>query len=247
MVRLFIDQCLQNDSRIALDEDASHYVKHVLRLKLGDQVTLFNGIEPLAEYQSRIVAINKKGVEVEIQSVTETDHESPLKIRLLQGISKNDRMDYTIQKAVELGVAEIYPLWVARCNVSLNDQQRLEKKINHWQKKTNSALEQSNRTSKVIVHAPVRLDEILTSNNANSDVNLLLQPESELRIREINLAQQPKTASLLVGPEGGFASSEVQKALEYGFQGIKLGPRILRTETAGVAVMAILQSLWGDL
>jgi len=121
--------------------------------------------------------INKKGVEVEIQSVTETDHESPLKIRLLQGISKNDRMDYTIQKAVELGVSEIYPLWLERCNVVLNNQQRLEKKVSHWQKKANSALEQSNRTAKVIIHPPIRLDDFLISDSANSDVNLLLQPE----------------------------------------------------------------------
>ncbi|MFK5986281.1 MAG: 16S rRNA (uracil(1498)-N(3))-methyltransferase [Pseudomonadota bacterium] len=244
-MRLFVEQALQPGEALTLDSFAANYISRVLRLKINDSICLFNGILPLGEYTASISSISKKQLIVQIQSFQQKNLESPLFINLLQGVSRGDRMDYTIQKAVELGVNAFYPLFLDRSNVKLNQQSRLDKKLAHWQGICNSALQQSGRTAKVAVHQP---DNIASIQNITADISLLADPLAKTSLSELVLTNKnkPQRINILIGPEGGITESERAYTQSQGFTAVRLGPRILRTETAGLAIISYLQAAWGD-
>ena len=229
---------LANKNLIELDKAASHHLIRVLRHKTSDNITLFNGDG--FEYSAQL-SIQGKKVFAEILQQQQVSNESQLKITLLQGISKGDHMDISIQKAVELGVTKIVPIICQRTVVNLKAD-RAEKKLNHWQKIIISACEQCGRNSIPELLHPIKFGDFI--NQKIPGLKLTLDPTSENRLK----AHKPETndIALLIGPEGGLTPDEIRLAKEKQFNGIQLGPRILRTETAALASIAALQTLWGD-
>lgn len=226
---------------VPLSDNALAHAVRVMRLKVGDTLTLFCGDG--FDYQCALSSIEKKSAQVEVLSRTKVSNESPLSIRLLQGISSGDRMDYTIQKAVELGVTEIYPLSTERCVTKLSGD-RAEKRTEHWQGVAIAACEQSGRAVIPHVHAPLALPQWLSRYATPDCLNLLLNPVGAKRL--VALSKPDHLIHLLIGPEGGLSPAEIELATQHHFQSIVLGPRILRTETAALTAIACMQSLWGD-
>jgi 16S rRNA (uracil1498-N3)-methyltransferase len=225
--------------KLQLDEDASHHLARVLRAAIGDEIILFNGVG--GEYHAVIRLISKKGVDVEILKFSERTAESPVDIYLAQGIARGEKMDFVIQKAVEMGVTQIYPVMTERCNVRL-DPEREQKRLQHWQAVVVSACEQSGRNYVPIVHAPMKLNLWLES--VNADIKFVLSPHVENKLQE--KMAQPASIAILIGPEGGLSDQEVSAASQHGFTALQLGPRVLRTETAALAALAVLQFQFGD-
>jgi 16S rRNA (uracil1498-N3)-methyltransferase len=224
---------------LKLDEKASHHLARVLRASVGDEITVFNGEG--GEYHAVIRAINKKNVEVELLSFTDRDAESPAAIYLAQGIARGEKMDFVIQKAVELGVTKIFPVITERCNVRL-DQEREQKRMQHWQAVVISACEQSGRNRLPEVHAPLALNEWLSQITA--DKKFVLSPHVT---EKLDKQQRHASVAVLIGPEGGLSSTEMSAAAQHGFEGLSLGPRVLRTETAALTALAVLQFAFGDM
>lgn len=239
MTRIFIDTALSADTAFELPDAAARHVGQVLRMRVGERLTLFSGDG--AEHEAVIASVERRSVQVQIGARRELDRESSLRLRLAQCVSKGDRMDYTIQKAVELGVAEILPLLSARSVVKL-DEERWEKKQEHWRGIVIAACEQSGRTRLPPVATVRKLEHWLPE--SGSGLRLVLAPTASVSLKTLPPARE---ITLLVGPEGGLSDEEIAQALRAGFTGISLGPRVLRTETAGVAALAALQALHGDL
>ena len=238
-IRLYTDQPLQPGQTIRLDKDASRHAVQVLRLQAGHPLTLFNGDG--FNYSATLTTATKQA-DVSIVERHENPLESPLRIRLLQGVSRSERMDFTLQKAVELGVMEIIPLFTRRSVLNLSGS-RLEKKTQHWQSVVSSAAEQSGRSRVPSVHAPFALTTYLSEFQADHCACVLVPGATQ------SLADLQTTASefsLLIGPEGGLDEEEIDSATQAGFTGVSMGPRILRTETAGIAALSILQARFGD-
>ncbi len=236
--RFYTPTELSDDLVFELPKEAAHHAIQVLRYPIGQELGLFNGDG--FDYIGVITAIEGKKCEVKIINKIIPDNESPLKIHLYQGIAKGEKMDLIIQKSVELGVNQITPLFTERCNVKL-DNKRLKKKLSHWQAISISACEQSGRTLIPKVNPPTHLRNLTAPNELNS---FYLEPTANLGIK----AQSVLTdVGLYIGPEGGFSESDIQHLRRLKVNGIKLGPRILRTETAGLSCIAILQSLFGDI
>jgi 16S rRNA (uracil1498-N3)-methyltransferase len=210
-----------------------------LRLKKGAELYLFNGQG--LDYLAVLQTVAKRDSTVKLIKKQIVDNESPVSITLLQGVSRGERMDYALQKAVELGVNHIIPVVTERCNVPLSGD-RAVKRLAHWQGIIISACEQSGRSIIPILSNVTQLKEAL--NNCKVKCRLVLDP-----LADSGLTAQLKQAelALLIGPEGGLTELEVQQAVEVGFQAVTMGPRILRTETATVASLAIVQALWGDI
>lgn len=234
--RFFIDAPLAL-GRHALPEAQAHYIGRVLRLAVGDAVQLFDGSGQ--EFVGELVEVGKKTVQVELREQFAGLAESPLRIHLGQGLSRGERMDWAIQKATELGVAEITPLVSERCEVRLKDE-RADKRLAHWRQIAISACEQCGRSVLPTLHAPVVLADWLAQSEA--ELKLVLHPVAE------PLASHPRPQSLafLIGPEGGLSEAEVQQAQRAGYHAARLGPRVLRTETAPVVALSVAQQLWGD-
>jgi 16S rRNA (uracil1498-N3)-methyltransferase len=238
--RIFLPVPLHPRTSVALDERAANHVVRVLRLRAGAEVVLFNGAG--GEHPAVLTHVDKRRVEAEVAEHAAREVESPLRVTLLQGISRGERMDYTIQKAVELGVARILPVLTERSMVSLAGE-RLEKRLRHWQGVAASACEQCGRNRVPEVAEPATLAERLAEPLGGP--GLVLHHRAEA-----GLAQLPDPAGdvhLLIGPEGGLAPAELASAERAGYLGVRLGPRILRTETAAVVALAALQAWWGDL
>lgn len=240
--RIFINQALQTGLDITLEDRQAHHLLNVLRVRNGDAVCLFNGQG--GEYPSRVIDTQRHAVTINIGNHSAAGRESPLAITLGQGIARGERMDFAIQKAVELGVACIQPLHTEKSQRLPPD--RLSRKLEHWRSVACSAAEQSGRTRVPTVQEPSSLVEWLEQcrNDESCERKLVLDPASGTRPGSLPAAQR---ACLLIGPEAGLAESELESAGKCGFQAISLGPRILRTETAGVTAIAALQALWGDL
>lgn len=240
--RIYEPQSLSLHAQLDLNEDAANHVGRVLRLNVGDQIWLFNG-ENDNQYLATIIQSTKKSVQVEIVEHQETINESPLKIHLGQAISRGDRMDFVIQKSVELGVDAITPLFSERCGVKLSGE-RLDKKRQQWQKIAIAACEQSGRNQVPMIHQPISLNDWI--NQQDDAVKLTLHPRASYRI---NTLPEPKVKQirLLIGPEGGFTDDEVNLSEQAGFIETLLGPRILRTETAALTAITALQCRFGDL
>ncbi len=229
---------LEINTKIQLDKTVSSHIHRVLRLKANDQIQLFNGNG--IQYQAKIT-LSAKLVEVAIISAMPVDNESPLKIHLGQAISRGERMDFTLQKAVELGVHSIIPLMTERVQFRL-DQKRISRKMNHWQKIIESACEQSGRTYVPELYEPIGLSKWLEK---QTSTGIIFSPEAKTRLKDLKLASEFR---LLIGPEGGLSVQEIKATIEQNpFIAVSLGPRILRTETAGLTAISILQSLFGDI
>ncbi len=234
--RFFVDAPLSLGDQ-ALPETQAHYLGRVLRLGAGDAVLLFDGSG--AEYRGTVREVSKKHVAVTLTERLEGLPESPLRLHLGQGLSRGERMDWAIQKATELGVAAITPLVSERCEVRLKDE-RAEKRLAHWRQIAISACEQCGRSRLPTIHPPLELEDWLAQ--VEADLKLVLHPMATA------LSDHPRPASLalLIGPEGGLSDAEVERARHAGFQPLRLGPRVLRTETAPVVALSVAQHLWGD-
>ena len=226
---------------VPLSDDAFGHVVRVLRLKEGDSITLFNGFDAF-QYTATLCNVSKKSAEIKINAQEENNTESPLNIHLGQGISRGDRMDFTLQKSVELGVNTITPLFTERCGVKLNVE-RLETKRQQWQKIVISACEQSGRTSGPIVTEPMLLADWLKQETSALKINL--HPKAQHSI--MSLPIENTRVRLLIGPEGGLSDEEITQANDHGFIDVLLGPRVLRTETAALTAITALQCKFGDL
>lgn len=240
MTRIHLPVTLREGDEHDLPEAAHRHLVQVLRLHAGDALTVFDGQG--CEAPAALITAEKRHSRIKVGAVQRPVRESPLAVTLLQGVSKGERMDYTLQKAVELGVTAIQPLTTQRSMVKL-DADRWAKKYAHWQGVIVSACEQSGRVVIPSLHPPASLDAAL---NALPDdtLRLALLPEHGRALRDLPPPQSG--VALLVGPEGGLDPTEIRLALDAGFTAVQLGPRVLRTETAGVATLAALQALWGD-
>lgn len=240
-LRFFTDSPLALNTDIQLSENAAAHATRALRLNVGDHAIVFNGDG--FDYACTLTSVKKNAVTVTIIDSKPISNESPLNITLLQGISSGDRMDFTIQKAVELSVRQIQPINSQRSVVKLTHD-RAEKRVEHWQNVAVSACEQSGRAFVPKVLPPLTLEGWLSQNPYNNTLRILLNPVGAKRLAEI---QKPDTAiELLIGAEGGLSQGEIDLAISQSFQSIVLGPRILRTETAALTAISVMQSLWGD-
>lgn len=234
--RFFIDAPLSL-GRHELPEAQAHYIGRVLRLAPGAAVQLFDGSG--REYLGELVEVGKKSVSVELHEVFDGLAEPALRIHLGQGLSRGERMDWAIQKATELGVAEITPLVSERCEVRLKDE-RADKRLAHWRQIAISACEQCGRSVLPVIHAPVSLDD--WQRQVQAELKLVLHPVAE----PLASHARPSSLAFLIGPEGGLSDAEVEQAKHHGFHAARLGPRVLRTETAPVVALSVAQQLWGD-
>ncbi|ARB92678.1 16S rRNA (uracil(1498)-N(3))-methyltransferase [Legionella longbeachae] len=239
-VRIYQPGNYDTGQLLELSPEASQHVGVVLRMQEGEHLTLFCGDN--REFDAIIETVKKKQVIVVVGSIKKVSRESPLTIHLAQAISKGERMEWVMQKAVELGVASITPILTERCVVKL-DQERMTKKLHQWQAIVIAACEQSGRNSVPQVHAPVTLSRYLEEIQA--ELKFILHPGQNKTWRDYTF----KVADivLLIGPEGGLSEQEVQYTSKHGFQPLSLGPRILRTETAAITALSVLQAVGGDL
>lgn len=237
--RFFDAELKTDDSQLTLSDWVCRHAIQVLRLKTDDTLRLFNGQG--LEVRVRLTEVSKREASGEVLETLPPLDESPLSITLLQGISRGERMDFAIQKAVELGVTRIVPVHTARCNVQLKGE-RADKRLRHWHGVMVAACEQSGRA-----HLP-ELTEIQTLEAAVSErdetTRLVLDPTASQQFHDI---PDTDSVALLIGPEGGLSDDEIQFATANQFVGLGLGPRILRTETAALVALTLVQARWGDL
>ncbi len=239
--RLHIDKSLSTGSFIELDGDKARYLGKVLRLHTGDTVSVFNGDD--GEFEATLAGLRKNRVSLSIGRPVENDAESPLNVHLVQGVSRGERMDFVVQKATELGVKRITPVLTEYGVVKLSAE-RAKKRQEHWQKVAISACEQSGRVRPPLVEAPIALKNWFGGGPSSADTDLILAPGAATPLAAV--AAPANKACLLIGPEGGFSQSEYEDAAVVGFTPVSLGPRILRTETAAAAALAVVQANWGD-
>ncbi|MGY6554885.1 MAG: 16S rRNA (uracil(1498)-N(3))-methyltransferase [Wenzhouxiangella sp.] len=239
-IRSYIDQPLAGLSELQLPEAPSHHLLRVLRLRPGAQVFLFDGSG--GEFPAEILdSDSPKTCRVRLSAAIEPAVESALHITLHQAIGRGERMDWAIQKATELGVSRIQPILSERTEVRL-DAKRGEKRRLHWQQVAVAAAEQSGRVRLPVIEPPVPLDTL----KAEADVALFLDPASGRGLGDLRPAANGRY-ELVIGPEGGLSDSEVKLLESRGFDALRLGPRVMRTETAGPVMIALLQAHFGDL
>lgn len=247
--RIYISQSLQENTTIELEPDAVHHLVTVMRMKAGRSVILFNG-QPYGdgrwgEFEATLAFVSKKSAAVAISRFIERPTESPVEIHLGTCVIKNDRMDWLLQKSVELGVTHIYPLISEFTDVKI-PADRLAKKMQHWQHVLINACEQSGRVAVPTLTEPQKIAPWL--NTVTADKKCVLHPYFDTPNTDATTEKNATLASvaLLVGPEGGLTDNEVALSIEHGFAPMVLGPRILRAETAPLAALALLQSQYGD-
>lgn len=240
LTRSHVDAPLRAGDEIALPDDAATHLLRVLRLQEGDACVLFNGDGH--DYDARITAIGKRQARAQVLSAHRVDNESPLRVTLLQGIARGEKMDWILQKATELGVARILPVSSERSEVRL-DAQRADKRMAHWRGIVVSACEQSGRA---VVPEVVEPQSLARAAGSRTGRGFLLAPFAEASLASLQGAAL-RDCTIAVGPEGGWSPRDREHLLAAGFEGLRLGPRVLRTETAGIAAIAALQALCGDL
>jgi 16S rRNA (uracil1498-N3)-methyltransferase len=239
--RVYLDAPLAIGRSIALDETKRHHLGTVLRLDEGAPVALFNGSG--AEYAARVARVTRQKMVLTVKAIAHPKRESPLAVTLVQAVARGDRMDFAIAKAVELGVARIQPVFTARGQVKLAGE-RLTKKQVHWQSIAESAAEQSGRLIRPSVEAARDLPALLEQPDDAESARLMLTPGAVCGLGE---CRRHDRIILLVGPESGLSATEIETAANHGWTPLTLGPRILRTETAGLAALAVIGARWGDL
>lgn len=235
--RFYCNQPLAS-GELGLDGDLAHYISRVLRLGAGAPVQLFNGSGQ--EWPGTVLEAGKRQVRLRLDQPLDGQPESPLHTHLGQVMSRGERMDWAIQKAVELGVNEITPLLSERCEVKLQGE-RADKRQSHWQQVAISACEQCGRSRVPVVHAPQPLEAWL--DGLAAELKLVLHHRTEQSLISLD---KPASLALLIGPEGGLSSGEIAQAETRGFIAASFGPRVLRTETAPVVALSVCQHLWGD-
>ena len=240
--RVYVDAPLKLNALVPLPKETAHYLGNVLRLRVDDELLLFNSQH--GEFLARICTATKKSVEVELIEVRREldadEEQNRLGLHLILGLSRGDRMDFAVQKSTELGVTEISPVYTEHGEVRLKPE-RLEKKLLHWHKVAISACEQSGRLAVPSIHCPIPLADLAQDSSANK---WMLEPSGSDSIPE---SITDRHIDLLIGPEGGFSLAEIDWARDNGFRIVSLGKRILRTETAPIAALAILQHKFGDM
>ncbi|ASF44963.1 16S rRNA (uracil(1498)-N(3))-methyltransferase [Methylovulum psychrotolerans] len=236
--RLYTALPLAQGDTIDLDDDSGHYLRTVLRLKKADELILFNGDG--GEYLARVEEVGRKAVAVAIGVRQERSVESPLQVNLGLGIARGDRMDWSVQKAVELGVNRITPLMTERCVVQFKGEKKPQRLL-HWQKIVQHAAEQSGRT---VVPALTEIAPLASWVGQQQGLRVFLDPYAQTSLAQ--LQPEAMQVTLLTGPEGGFSAQEREIAQAAGFIPVRLGSRILRTETASLTALAAVQMLWGD-
>jgi 16S rRNA (uracil1498-N3)-methyltransferase len=239
--RIYQNIPLATGLTLELDTNASHHLARVLRAAVGDKLIIFNGLG--GEYNATIDAISKKSVHAIIAEFNPREAESPLDLWLAQGISRGEKMDYTIQKAVELGVKKILPLFTDRSTVKL-DQERLAKRLEHWRAIAISAAEQSGRNRITEILTPTTLENSLP--HMQTPWRFVLSPHVTQKLHTFQIDKLQPTV-LLIGPEGGLSDNEMLLTQSHNFLPLNLGPRVMRTETAAVAAITALQCYFGDM
>ncbi len=240
MSRCFITEDLQLGQSLKLDKANSHYLHTVLRLKVGDKLSLFNGQG--GEYHSEIIASHKHSVEIQTHDYLPENHQSPLNLTLVQGIARSEHMSYALQKAVELGVTQIVPVWTARSQGMKGA--RLEKQSLRWQQITQQAAAQSGRNLLPYISPAITLQDYLAA--PRDGVGICPDPYAK-QAGLPDFSPKPSDLSVIVGAEGGFSDEERGDIISAGFELVRLGPRVLRTETATLSILALCQAQWGDL
>lgn len=237
-MRFFVPFPLVAHSEIDLPDEVAHHLVRVLRSEAGTRFTLFNGAGGC--HGAELVEAGRKSARARLLEFRADNHQSPLRTHLGQVMSKGDRMDYAIQKATELGVTEITPLTSERCELRLRGDERADKKLEHWRRVAISACEQSGRNLVPVIHEPMTLADWSTQQQA--ELCLVLAPA----VAGALPGEKVSSVALLIGPEGGLSEAELAAVQARGFRPWQLGPRVLRTETAPVAALAVLQSRLGD-
>ena len=238
--RIYEPGPLSSHALLDLSEDGANHIGRVLRMQAGQELVLFDGRG--GQYPATIQAVGKKQVTVQLAELDPVEVESPLAIHFGQVISRGDKMEFTIQKSVELGVTVITPLFSERCGVKLSGE-RLDKKLEQWQKIAISACEQCGRNRIPEIRPALELAAWLAEPTAELKLNL--HPRAPYSIN--TLPEPSHGIRLLIGPEGGLSTAEIEQAREQGFADMLLGPRVLRTETAGLTAITALQCRFGDL
>ncbi len=239
--RIFCDGPLASGAEIDLPSAGAYHVARVLRMREGAPLSVFDGGGH--EFRAEIIHVDGDKVTLRLGDQTPGTTESPLKITLVQGVSRSERMDWTLQKATELGVAAVAPVLTARSVVRLDEKQAVKKQA-HWRGIIVGACEQSGRARIPAVATPVTLREYFATVRKDG-LRLVLSPSAPGSLA--GLSSMPSKVELLIGPEGGLEDDELHAAQKAGFMPVRLGPRVLRTETAAVVALSVLQGLWGDL
>ena len=240
LTRSHVELPLRAGEEIALPEDVAAHLLRVLRLQVGDACVLFTGDGH--DYDARISALGKRDARAQIVGVRHLDNESPLRITLLQGIARGEKMDWILQKATELGVARILPVMSERSEVKL-DAQRADKRLAHWRGIVVSACEQSGRATVPEIAAPQALAQAAAQRTGRGFILDPFADDTLSSLRDTGLRE----CTIAIGPEGGWSPRDREQLIAAGYEGLRLGPRVLRTETAGIAAIAALQALCGDL
>ena len=240
--RIYIDAMLSEGGSARLEDEQARYLRQVLRLDAGAELILFNGRG--GEYSARVERVTRDRVEARVGAFTAVERESALQISLVQGLSRGERMDYTVQKAVELGVYAIVPVITERSVVKL-DSRRAARRLEHWRGIVVNACQQCGRTRLPQIHEIISLDAWIDADAAYHDhARLVLSANATLGPEGL---EPMSRAVLLIGPEGGLSEAELERVMKSGFKALRLGPRILRTETAAVSALTALQMIAGDL
>ena len=246
LTRVYVEAPMAAGKRLVVAGSAANHITRVLRLRSGDALTVFDGSG--GEFGARIEEFRKDSVVVAVEEHRPLERESPLPLTLAQGISRGERMDWVIQKATELGTARIVPLFTKRSVVRL-DEKQADRKLQHWRAIAIAACEQCGRNRIPELAAPVDFFDVLPA-EASGATRLLLSPTGDLRIEDLGQDVRQgasKGITVLIGPEGGLEDVEQEAAIAAGFKAVRLGPRVLRTETAAIAALTIIQRYFGDL
>lgn len=238
--RVHIAPLPEGATELVLSRETSHYLSRVLRLPVDANIIAFDGRG--GEYSAKILQIEKHRSTIALERFSPDNRDSPLSVHLAIAISRGERMDFVVQKATELGVSSITPLFSERCEVKLKAD-RQDKKLHHWRKVAISACEQCGRNLLPIINPPATLADWITQ--SDQELKLVLHLAEGQNV--VDNADAPQSIALLIGPEGGLSEDEVTRAQNKGFKSMQLGPRVLRTETAPIAALSILQYQWGDL
>ena len=244
MNRFYHSKSININENIVMDDFAAHHALKVMRLKNNDQLILFNGDG--SDYTGQVINISKRQVKVSIKSKKNIRSESNLRVILLQALTSSEKMDLIIQKTTELGISEIQPIVCERSIVKIK-KEKIEKKLSHWRQVAIAACEQCGRAKIPKIHEPENITKYLERIiESDKDTKIILSPEASKSLDNIapNIKQDIK---VLIGPEGDFTKKELDLSIQNGFSPIKIGPRILRTETAPISILSILQYKYGDI
>jgi 16S rRNA (uracil1498-N3)-methyltransferase len=243
MNRFYHSKPININETIVMDDFAAYHALKVMRLKINDHLILFNGDG--SDYTGQVIRIRKRQVEVSIKSKKKIKNESNLRVILLQALTSSEKMDLVIQKTTELGISEIQPIVCERSIVKIKNE-KLEKKLSHWRQVSIAACEQCGRAKIPTIHKPENIIKYLEKiAESDKDTKIILSPDATQSIDNIPKIKQD--IKVLIGPEGDFTNQELDLSIQKGFTAIKMGPRILRTETVPITILSILQYKYGDI